>query len=358
MSSSREKLVSLRPGGSRRASPPSRRSSPPTEDRAYRRSSPPTEDRAHRKKKKGSSQPSALASASGALSLCWTAATPTNLELHGDPSDRCPNRHAALPSARRACEAAAWCGGITQDNGLSCGGGKLKYELRLGERLESNEAPATSWLLHRQAPSANGTHCAGFPALNRSAHARGRSFGGGGDGGAGLGHRQQLLGAAAALPLARQRPWVGDRLAVMLAEKHMEASARMARGPPAFERFPDQAFRYREWGDSTRHGRGDAYPLYTLDTMRNLADHLFDRSTGWASAPKRARQVRPCDLLYSTLRPTSQFLRHVHSHIKVRYLLMTDTADEPITLYPAVRTLLKSKTLAHWYAVDNEVLEP
>lgn len=143
----------------------------------------------------------------------------------------------------------------------------------------------------------------------------------------------------------------------MLAEKHMEASARMARGPPAFERFPDQAFRYRDWGAFTRHARGDAYPLYTLDTMRNLADHLFDSSTGWASAPERARQVRPCDLLYSTLRPTSAFLHHVHSHIKVRYLLMTDTADEPITLYPAVRTLLESKTLAHWYAVDNEVLD-
>jgi hypothetical protein len=38
---------------------------------------------------------------------------------------------------------------------------------------------------------------------------------------------------------------------------------RMARGPPAFERFPHLAFRNRDWRESTRHGRGDMYPLYT-----------------------------------------------------------------------------------------------
>jgi hypothetical protein len=28
--------------------------------------------------------------------------------------------------------------------------------------------------------------------------------------------------------------------------------------------------------------RRDMYPLHTQDTMRNLADHLFDSSTGYA----------------------------------------------------------------------------
>ena len=43
------------------------------------------------------------------------------------------------------------------------------------------------------------------------------------------------------------------------------------------------------------------------------------------------------------------------AHIKVPYLLLTDTADEPITMYHGVRQLLGSDTLKHWWAVDNEV---
>ena len=40
---------------------------------------------------------------------------------------------------------------------------------------------------------------------------------------------------------------------------------------------------------------------------------------------------------------------------QVPYLLVTDTADEPITAYHGVRQLLASSTLMHWWAVDNEV---
>lgn len=49
-------------------------------------------------------------------------------------------------------------------------------------------------------------------------------------------------------------------------------------------------------------------------------------------------------------------VKQVHEHIKVPYLLVSDTADEPITRYPAVDSLLESPTLYHWWAVDNEVL--
>ena len=72
-------------------------------------------------------------------------------------------------------------------------------------------------------------------------------------------------------------------LAALIEEKLRLAAERMARGPPAFERFPDKALRFRDWGKETRWGRGDAYPLYTLDTMRNLADHLFDWTSGYRS---------------------------------------------------------------------------
>ena len=105
------------------------------------------------------------------------------------------------------------------------------------------------------------------------------------------------------------------------------AKERMRRGPPAFERFPSQALRYRDYGTETRHARGDAYPLYTLDTLRNLADHLFDWTTGYESGPSRAARVQACDLVYSTLRPNGAFAQKVHRHIKVPYLLVTDTAD-------------------------------
>lgn len=79
--------------------------------------------------------------------------------------------------------------------------------------------------------------------------------------------------------------------------------------------------------------------------------------TGYHDAAARAALVKPCQLLYSTLRPTSAFLHNVHQHIRVPYLLMTDTADEPITAYHGVKMLLHSATLAHWWAVDNEVLD-
>ena len=114
----------------------------------------------------------------------------------------------------------------------------------------------------------------------------------------------------------------------MLDSRMLLAQQRVQRGPPAFERYPELAFRYRDWGAQTRHARGDAYPLYTLDTLRNMADHLFDSATGYKAAPERAAKVKPCELLYSTLRPTSAFIARVHNHIKVPYLLMTDTADQ------------------------------
>ena len=137
-----------------------------------------------------------------------------------------------------------------------------------------------------------------------------------------------------------------------------------------------------------RHGRGDAYPLYTLDTLRNLADHLFDSSTGhrhgrtqctthtmhlplgalliwctvcgtgYRSGPARAAAVRPCQLLYTTLRPTRDFVRQVHAHIRVPYLLLSDTADVSIAHGPDVDALLGERSqLRHWWAVDNEVLD-
>ena len=142
-------------------------------------------------------------------------------------------------------------------------------------------------------------------------------------------------------------------LGQLLTDK-LQISLERTRPTPAYERFPKRAFRYRDWGGFTRHGRGDSYPLYTQDTMRNMAAHLFDFSTGYES--NRAFRVKPCDLVYSTFRPLHGFLKNVHAHIHVPYLLLTDTSDLPID-HSSSDVLLKSSTLFHWWASDNTVLD-
>lgn len=136
----------------------------------------------------------------------------------------------------------------------------------------------------------------------------------------------------------------------------LQISRERTKPTPAYERFPNQAFRNRDWGRFTRHGRGDAYPLYTQDTMRNLAAHLFDFSTGYETGPKRTREVKACDLVYSTFRPFQGFLNNVHAHIRVPYLLLTDTSDHSIDRGNS-DLLLKSGKLFHWWASDNTVLD-
>ena len=172
----------------------------------------------------------------------------------------------------------------------------------------------------------------------------------------------QCLGVAASRESASEAAAVSEtssrRLAALIEDKLQLAAERMARGPPAFERFPDKALRFRDWGADTRWGRGDAYPLYTLDTMRNLADHLFDWTSGYRSGASRAAQVKPCDLVYSTLRPTAAFVQKVHQHIRVPYLLLTDTADDPITPGKWTHQMLGSKQLWRWWAVDSEMSHP
>lgn len=136
----------------------------------------------------------------------------------------------------------------------------------------------------------------------------------------------------------------------------VQIARERVKSTPAYERFPELAFRNRDWGRFTRHGRGDAYPLYTQDTMRNLAAHLFDFSTGYETGAKRARDIKPCDLVFSTFRPLRGFLDNVHTHIRVPYLLLTDTSDGSIDRSNS-DVLLKSSTLFHWWASDNRVLD-
>ena len=81
----------------------------------------------------------------------------------------------------------------------------------------------------------------------------------------------------------------------------------------------------------------------------DLLDPEADQGLRQASAPAHHGPL-PAD---HTLNPN--FGRQVHQHITAPYLLITDTADEGITHYHAVDSLLSSRTLRHWWAVDNEV---
>ena len=67
--------------------------------------------------------------------------------------------------------------------------------------------------------------------------------------------------------------------------------------------------------------------VYTPVTSAELADHLFD----WTSVTDRRTRAAGEAVRsgVSTLRPTAAFVQKVHQHIRVPYLLLTDTADDP-----------------------------
>ena len=50
---------------------------------------------------------------------------------------RCRQRYETVLLAKRECEAAAWCGGISRDSGIACANGRdphrFRFELRTGE---------------------------------------------------------------------------------------------------------------------------------------------------------------------------------------------------------------------------------
>ena len=78
------------------------------------------------------------AAAGGAF--CWADMVEVTLRLQ-DPqmpiAARCRQRYETVLQAKRECEAAAWCGGISRDSGIACANGRdphrFRFELRTGE---------------------------------------------------------------------------------------------------------------------------------------------------------------------------------------------------------------------------------
>ena len=218
--------------------------------------------------------------ASGGGDVCWDEYKSTDLVLRrpdiASESERCPDRYGDLASAKAAClgSARAWCGGVTRDNGIRCetprAGQKLHFELRTAESEGETASTSISWV-HRPRPK-DGSSCA--PAGERRGTKRGLHVRRTPSAAAARGFvtgsthllpppRGFVTGSMHLIPPPDARSSDDDRLNALLRANLEIARERMARGPPAFERFPHLAFRNRDWRESTRHGRGDMYPLYT-----------------------------------------------------------------------------------------------
>ena len=71
---------------------------------------------------------------------CWADLMEVTLRLQ-DPqmpvAARCRQRYETVLLAKRECEAAAWCGGVSRDSGIACANGRdphrFRFELRTGE---------------------------------------------------------------------------------------------------------------------------------------------------------------------------------------------------------------------------------
>ena len=209
-------------------------------------------------------------------------------------ASRCRLRFMHLEEALHGCARTPWCGGVTRDNGLRCGRNENhRFELRhpkhhtpldgaFRQRPEWEKGMA-SWIWHRNATEAQ---CDAYQrslassreALSRPPHAV----------------LSPVAVLHASLASIGAGPAAADPLSLLLQAAERVASHRMERGPPAYERYPQQALRYRTWstektGRQTRHGRGDAYPLYTVDTLRNLSP-----ARPAADLPPTCRRIEAC----------------------------------------------------------------
>ena len=208
----------------------------------------------------------------GAQLPCWVEHPKHNLaDLIEPDGERCSHRFLNLRKAQQACTTTAGCGGVGKDNGLRCEGKVLEYELRRAGKIEPLPF-ATAWLSH---PNATGSGCLDLQRKLKSSLAahgvvasRERT-----QRRAALTEEEMRVDKTLPGPVVRARENLADysRLGAILNAQLLIARQRVERGPPAFERFPDKAFRYRNWGSQTRHGRGDACVAREIRTRATAA---------------------------------------------------------------------------------------
>ena len=98
--------------------------------------------------------------------VCWSEQKMLNLHqpttVRYGEEDQCSLRFETLELAKHACEAARkdWCGGITKDAGIRCGGQLRPFELRTSDILPGR-VPA--WLLLSKTPDTSSARCKMLP---------------------------------------------------------------------------------------------------------------------------------------------------------------------------------------------------
>jgi hypothetical protein len=66
--------------------------------------------------------------------LCWLEGHGFNLPERNANMSACDFRYGALPEAMARCEREGWCGGVMKDNGVRCGSGLRRFQLRAARR--------------------------------------------------------------------------------------------------------------------------------------------------------------------------------------------------------------------------------
>ena len=245
---------------------------------------------------------------------------------------RCRQRYKTLFLAMRACEAAAWCGGVSQDSGLQCSGKNSerdhRFELRSGvadgaQRLANGQMVFSRRLV--RGSNRGSAACETRRALFRAQHQNMRPTGRGATPArasrpsgrpspradprskpptpaqiAEARSEMGRLGAARAFPLElRLRDALAQSVQLRRAgllhwQRHPPSprpGARPGAGPGARRSARDSAAAEHE----AVVGMGSLYPLYSLGALRNLAAHVFDAGDPpWAAlaSPPAANDER------------------------------------------------------------------
>ena len=189
---------------------------------------------------------------------------------------RCRQRYETVLQAKRECEAAAWCGGISRDSGIACANGRdphrFRFELRTGEiegtqRL-SDGSHVVSHLLQR---SSGGDACLRFRREQARITAAGV--------GAARRHHPNPRGKIAAAPSAAELRVTRLAMAAAIEAGADPLAARLTEALALAQTMPARGG--GGGGSGSGGGSGgeaydDASPLVSVGSLRRLATHTFD----------------------------------------------------------------------------------
>jgi len=101
-------------------------------------------------------------------------------------------------------------------------------------------------------------------------------------------------------------------------------------------------------------GRPSSYPLFTGDTLRSFADHIFDDTTQGDDWRALARKVRIGDVVFLKTDYMDEFFAIVYPQIDADFVLATHNSDFPAPSSHA--TYLNDSKLLAWYAINPDAV--